>query len=60
MQTAILYFKLQFKLSVGIIGIIYLAQSVGYSSGTIIAGQITDRLVRIWMILDSLSSRLDV
>ena len=45
---------MQFELSVGIIGIIYLAQSVGYSSGTIIAGQITDRLVRIWMILDSL------
>ena len=37
--------KLQFKLSVGIIGVIYLASLLLYAVGTVLAGQLTDKLV---------------
>ena len=37
--------KLQFKLSVGIIGLIYLASLLLYAVGTVLAGQLTDKLV---------------
>ena len=43
---SVLYSKLQFKLSEGIIGVIYLAASVAYGVGTLFAGQLTDKLVR--------------
>lgn len=43
-------YKLQFKLSVGIIGVIYLASLFMYAVGTILAGQLTDTLVCFSMI----------
>ena len=45
-KISVVYSKLQFKLSEGIIGVIYLAASVAYGVGTLFAGQLTDKLVR--------------
>ena len=38
--------ELQFNLSLGIIGVVYLAPTIAYGVGTVIIGPITDRLVR--------------
>ena len=37
--------ELQFNLSLGIIGVVYLASTIAYAVGTVIVGPITDRLV---------------
>ena len=37
--------ELQFNLSVGIIGVAYLASTISYAVGTVIVGPITDKLV---------------
>ena len=47
--TAIVHSKLQFKISVGVIGAIYLVSSLSYAVGTITAGQLTDRLVSFFI-----------
>ena len=42
-----LFYILQFHLSVGIIGVTYLATQLAYIVGIVSAGQLTDRLVRL-------------
>ena len=38
---------LQFNLSMGIVGVIYMSIILMYTLGTLVAGQLTERLVRV-------------
>ena len=42
-----LFFTLQFNLSTGIVGVIYMSVILMYTLGTLVAGQLTERLVRV-------------
>ena len=42
-----LFSTLQFNLSTGIVGVIYMSVILMYTLGTLVAGQLTERLVRV-------------
>ena len=43
-----LFSTLQFNLSTGIVGVIYMCIILMYTLGTLLAGQLTERLVRVY------------